>query len=437
MKKKTKGIHEAYAKDPIKADLDIFGREVDPLTRRGFLKKSSLIAMASVVGASIPFADKMPGGLMPALLANELHPFSVKGKDGLVYLNDKPINAETLPQFLDDPFTKPEHFFIRNNGIPPAMKDIDLSKWELRIEGESCERPTTFKLDELKKRFKHYTYALTLECGGNNRFDVVPATRGNQWHVGAVGCGRWTGVRLKDVLESCGIKKDAVYIGYYGADTSLSGNGEVPISRGVPMHKALEDETLIAWQYEGQDIPYMNGYPLRLAIGGWPASVAGKWLVRVVVRNKVHDGPKMGGGSYRIPCTPVAPGEKVDPNDMCILESMAVKSLITFPLSGVHAPLDKALALRGKAWAGDLSVSQMHVSIDYGATWHKAKLKKPINHLAWQEWEASVKFPTKGYYEVWARATDSKGKSQPMVLGAWNPGGYNNNSCHRIAVRVV
>ncbi|WP_095278278.1 sulfite oxidase [Helicobacter sp. 11S02629-2] len=436
MKKSTQEIKKAYIKDLTNKDLDA-NKVPSSLKRRSFLKGGSLLALASLIGGSLPLARDGASGFISSLLASELHPFSVKGKEGLIYLNDRPINAETLPQFLDDPFTKPEHLFIRNNGLPPEEKTIDLSKWELRIEGESCERPTTFKLEELKKKFKHYTYALVLECGGNNRFDVVPAVRGNQWQLGAVGCGGWTGVRLKDVLESCGIKKDAVYIGYYGADTSLSGSGEVPISRGVPMHKALEDETLIAWQYEGKDIPYMNGYPLRLVIGGWPASVAGKWLVRVVVRNKVHDGPKMGGGSYRIPCTPVAPGTKVDPAHMCILESMAVKSLITHPLTGVHTPFGKSLALRGKAWAGDLSVASMHVSINYGETWHKAKLKKPINRLAWQEWEANVSFPTKGYYEVWARATDSKGVSQPMVLGAWNPGGYNNNACHRIAVQVV
>lgn len=433
-----KGIHETYAQDSQKADLEIFGREVDPVSRRGFLKKTSLLAMASVVGANIPFAQNMPGGLIPALLANSDKPFSVPGKNGLIYLNDRPVNAETPPQFLDSPFTEPEYFFIRNNGTPQPLEEIDPKTWTLEITGESCKKPQKFTIADLKKKFKTYTYALVIECGGNNRAEVVPATKGNQWQTGAVGCGRWTGVRLRDVLEYCGIKKDAVYIGYYGSDKRLDGdNSKEVISRGVPMKKALEDETLIAWSYEGQEIPYMNGFPLRLVIGGWPASVSGKWLTKIVVRNKVHDGEKMNGQSYRVPCHPVAPGEKVPDSEMCIMESMIVKSLITHPVSGIKTPLNKTLDLRGKAWAGDRSVKEMYVSIDFGATWQKAKLKKPLNRLAWQEWSASVKFPETGYYEVWARAVDSVGESQPMVLPGWNPRGYLNNACHRIAVRVI
>jgi hypothetical protein len=145
----------------------------------------------------------------------------------------------------------------------------------------------------------------------------------------------------------------------------------------------------------------------------------------------------MTGTAYRVPCEPVAPGSEVPEERMCIIESMPVKSLITFPKSGVEHALGDKLALRGHAWAGDLSVSAVHLSIDFGATWHKAKLERPANRLAWQHWRASVAFPEPGYYEVWARATDSEGRSQPMVLPGWNPKGYLNNACHRIAVQVA
>ena len=187
----------------------------------------------------------------------------------------------------------------------------------------------------------------------------------------------------------------------------------------------------------GEDIPHHNGYPLRLVIGGWPGSVSGKWLNRIVVRNQVHDGPKMTGTSYRVPCETVAPGTNVPEDQMCIIESMPVKSLITYPKSGIEIGLDDGLALRGHAWAGDLEVSEMFVSIDFGATWQKARLEAPANRFAWQHWNADVSFPQAGYYEVWARATDSAGRSQPMVLPGWNPKGYLNNACHRIAVQVV
>ena len=256
--------------------------------------------------------------------------------------------------------------------------------------------------------------------------------------MGAVGCPEWTGVRLKDVLEHVGIRDDAVYVAYYGADKHASGDpNKVPISRGVPLAKALEKETLIAWAMNGEDIPHLNGHPLRLVCGGWPGSVSGKWLTKIVVRDQVHDGPKMTGTSYRVPCKPVAPGSDVPDDQMCIIESMPVKSLITFPKSGIEHALGDELDLRGHAWAGDLSVNAVHVSIDFGATWQKAKLERPANRLAWQHWRASVEFPESGYYEVWARATDSDGRSQPMVLPGWNPKGYLNNACHRIAVQVA
>ncbi len=433
------GIHKLYAQDPEAADKLLWDREVDPMTRRGFLKKSSLLAMSGVIGAAIPFADKMPGGLIPAVLADATKPFTIAGKQGLRVLNDRPINAETPPHLLDDDFTPAKYFFVRNNGIPPILDEMgDLEQWELEISGESCQNPQKFTLSQLKKQFKHYTYALTLECGGNGRSEFNPPAKGNQWSTGAVGCAKWTGVRLKDVLKACGIKKDAVYIGYYGADVHLSGDPKkTVISRGVPISKALENESLIAWGFNGEDIPYQNGFPLRLVTAGWPASTSGKWLKKIVIRNKVHDGKKMTGQSYRVPCNPVAPGSKVSDEAMCIIESMPVKSLITFPTSGVSHQLRKTFAFRGKAWAGDLRVAKMEVSIDFGASWQPAKLEKPVNRLAWQKWRATLKFPKKGYYEVWARATDSKGKAQPTILPGWNPRGYLNNACHRIAVQVV
>ncbi len=438
-KENTVGIHALYADDPIVADKIVWGRETAQASRRGFLKQAGLVTMSAALGSFIPFANKMPSGLIPAAFAAETKAFTIKGKDGLRVLNDRPINAETPPHLLDDDFTPGKYFFVRNNGLPPAHETIgDTSKWKLEIAGESCLKPQTFTLAELKKRFKHYTYAITLECGGNGRSEYNPPAKGNQWTTGAVGCAKWTGVRLKDVLKACGIKDDAVYIGYYGADKHLSGDpAKDSISRGVPMDKALEDETLIAWAFNGEDIPHLNGYPLRLVIGGWPASVSGKWLNKIVIRNKVHDGQKMTGQAYRTPCKSVAPGTKVADEDMCIIHSMPVKSLITYPKSGVTHVLKDSFEFRGKAWAGDLEVEKMEVSIDFGATWQPATLEKPVNRLAWQKWSAELKFPQRGYYEVWARATDSTGRAQPTILPGWNPKGYLNNACHRIAVQVA
>jgi hypothetical protein len=202
------------------------------------------------------------------------------------------------------------------------------------------------------------------------------------------------------------------------------------------MKKALEDETLLAWAMNGKDIPVMHGFPLRLVVGGWPASVSGKWLNRISIRNKVHDGEKMSGHSYRVPAYPIVAGGKIDDADLKIIESMPVKSVITYPKSGAMLEEGRTLDLRGHSWAGDFEVKNMEISIDFGATWQKCDLRKPKNRLAWQHWSTKVNFPKKGYYEIWAKATDVNGIGQPMIIPAWNPGGYLNNSCHRIAVKI-
>jgi DMSO/TMAO reductase YedYZ molybdopterin-dependent catalytic subunit len=391
--------------------------------------------MSALLGAEIVFGKYLPAGVIPVALAGEGE--TLPGKHpGLVVLNDRPVNAETPPHLLDDAVTPAERLFVRNNGLPPGS--VDIANWRLAIDGESVKHARSYSLAELKSRFTEASYQLTLECGGNGRAEFDPPARGNQWTTGAVGCPRWTGVRLADVLSDCGVEDDAVYVAYYGADLHLSGNPEkTVISRGVPIAKAMEPESMIAWAINGEDLPPLNGYPLRLVFGGWPASTSGKWLRRISVRNRVHDGPKMGGYSYRVPCEPVAPGAEVAKEDMCIIESMPVKSLVTFPRTGLVHARGKALEVRGQAWAGDLAVSRVDVSIDFGQSWQGAELGKPANRHAWQQWRQGLDFPGPGYYEVWARATDSRGKSQPMVLPGWNPRGYLNNACHRIAVKVV
>lgn len=390
---------------------------------------------ASLIGAEIVFGSSMLEGYSPLALQDP-DPFKLfsKNKD-MVVLNSKPWNIEAQAHLLDDKVTPNSSMFIRNNGLMP--EGIDSKKWTLTIDGESVEKSKTYTLAELQSKFKQYTYQLTLECGGNGRSEFNPPAKGNQWTIGAVHCAEWTGVRLRDVLEDAGIKSNAVYIGFHAVDQHLSMDPtKEPISRGCPMPKALQDETILAFKMNGEAIPLAHGYPLRLIAGGWPASVSGKWVNRISIRNKVHDGQKMTGDAYKVPCNPVAPGEKVKEEDMCIIESMPVKSLITFPKSGAIIKEGKTLAIRGHAWAGELEVAKMEYSIDFGATWTTCAVQKPVNRLAWQHFGAQVKFPKKGYYEIWARATDARGIAQPMLLPGWNPKGYLNNACHRIAVKV-
>lgn len=406
------------------------------MERRKFVKKASLTSFASIIGANIVFGENMWKGYQPLAL-QEPDPFKLFHlNSAMVVLNERPWNIESKAHLLDDKVTPNDKMFIRNNGLIP--KEIDVENWKLIIDGESVKNKKTYTLNELKSKFKSYTYQLTIECGGNGRSEFNPPAKGNQWTVGAVQCASWTGVRLKDILEEVGLNKNAVYIGYHAADTHLSGNPDKePISRGVPIAKALENETLVAFKMNGKDIPLAHGYPLRLVIGGWPASVSGKWVNRISIRNKIHDGAKMMGTAYRIPRNPVEPGATVKDEDMEIIESMPVKSLITNPKSGAMFKKSETLEIRGHAWAGDLEVAKMEYSIDFGATWETCKLEKPINRLAWQHFSAKINFPKVGYYEVWARATDANNTAQPMLVPGWNPKGYLNNACHRIAVKVL
>jgi len=388
----------------------------------------------SGLGLEAVYGKYLPEGMQ---LLGLQDPYKLFGKDqGMVLLNDRPWNMEAQAHLLNDPVTPASKMFIRNNGKIPTL--VDVNEWRLEIAGESAINAKTYSISDLKTMFKAYSYQLTLECGGNGRSEFNPPAKGNQWTVGAVSCAKWTGVRLKDLLEEVGVKADAVYIGYYGKDTHLSGDpGKNPISRGVPITKAMMEETLIAYAMNDKNIPIAHGYPLRLIAGGWPASASGKWLSKIVVRNKIHDGAKMTGTSYRVPCKPVAPGAKVADEDMCIIESMPVKSLITFPKTGGILESERNLNINGHAWAGELKVAKVEYSIDFGASWQKADLYPLVNRLAWQQWKALVQFPEKGYYEVWARATDEQGLSQPMLLPGWNPKGYLNNACHRVAIQVA
>jgi DMSO/TMAO reductase YedYZ molybdopterin-dependent catalytic subunit len=399
---------------------------VERADRRSFLRGASVAAMGAVVGLTIPFEKHMPAGLVPAAFAQD---DPLAGKDGLSLLGDRPVNAETPAHLLDDPITPTNRHFIRNNGLLPF--EMDAEAWTLTIDG-FVDNPMTMTIADLRETFEVVTRVLHIECGGNGRSAFDPPARGNQWTVGAVACSEWTGVRLKDVLEAAGVQDAAVYTGHYGADVHLSGDPEKDtLSRGIPIGKALDDDVLIAFEMNGGPLHPMNGAPLRLVVPGWPGSCSQKWLTRIWVRDVVHDGEKMGGQSYRVPAYPVAPGTDVPDEDMVIMGPMPVKSIVTFPANGAETGLSSDV--RGHAWVGDRTIEKLEVSIDFGATWVEAELDAPVNRGAWQNWRTSVDFPMAGYYEIWARATDSEGVAQPHGV-AWNPRGYGNNSMHRVGV---
>jgi DMSO/TMAO reductase YedYZ molybdopterin-dependent catalytic subunit len=449
--KMERTIEELYADDAERADAAVFGRETG-LDRRGFLGGAGLAAMSVAVGGAIPFAASMPGGLIPAALAQgapggaaPAAPAAPKGPqylkfpgkdEKLVLLGDRPLVAETPEHLLDDDTTPISKFYIRNNGqIPEAAKEPDA--WKISVDGE-VNKPVEITLGELKSKFKAQTRRMVLECGGNGRAFFSPPARGNQWTNGGAGCAEWTGVRLADVLKMAGPKPSAIYTAHYAADLHLSGDPKRPtLSRGVRLAKAMDPDSMIVWAMNGEPLPNIHGGPVRLIVPGWAGSASQKWLTKITLRDKEHDGPGMTEFSYRVAIKPMVPGDKADPKNFRILESMPVRSLITSPANGAKlAAGTREVKLRGAAWAGDLTVRQVDVSTDFGASWTRATLGKPKNRYDWQRWTATVKLPSDGYYEIWTRGTDSKGTMQPHQAGFWNPQGYGGNTMHRIAVLV-
>jgi DMSO/TMAO reductase YedYZ molybdopterin-dependent catalytic subunit len=361
----------------------------------------------------------------------------MRGEACLTVLGSSPMVAETPPHLLDDEVTPISRMFIRNNGRVPRIAG-DAERWRFRIDGE-VEQPLDTTLGELKRNYAHVTLRLVLECGGNGRSYFTPKTKGNAWTVGGVSCAEWTGVRLADVLATARLGSSAIYTGHYGADPTIDGRTDVPsLSRGMRIEKALDPHTLIAFGLNGGNIPTVHGGPVRLIVPGWPGSLSAKWLTRIWIRDREHDGPGMGGFSYRLPRTPIAPGSEGDPADTTIIESMPVRSIFTFPADGTVLPAGtRRVPVRGHAWAGDNEVTSVEISVDRGAHWSRANLRPPANRYAWQRFGATVDLATAGRHEIWCKATDSAGNSQPILAENWNPQGYGANPVHRLTLFVA
>jgi DMSO/TMAO reductase YedYZ molybdopterin-dependent catalytic subunit len=426
-----RSLAEIYRDDPERGDAVVFGR-------RGALRGAGLAAMGAALGAAIPFGRHLPTGMLPVVLAQsapQMLDFPGKEK-GLIVLGDRPLVAETPEHMLDDDTTPTSKFFVRNNGqIPDQAANPDA--WTIKVEGE-VNTPLELRLSQLKTRFQTKTNRMVLECGGNGRSFFHPPGRGNQWTNGGAGAARWTGVALKDVLNAAGLKSSAKFTGSFGGDLHLSGDpGKQSISRGNPIAKSLDENTMIVWAMNGQPLANIHGAPVRLIVPGWPGSLSTKWLNRIVVRETPHDGQGMGGTSYRVPVVPIVPGSNNDGKTFRDMESMPVRSIVTNPANGTRlAAGARDLPLRGAAWAGDAGVARVDMSIDFGQTWQQADLTAPTSRYDWTRWTGTAKLPSDGYFEVWTRATDRNGVMQPIVAANWNPQGYGANPINRIAILV-
>jgi len=409
---------------------------VPDATRRDFLAKigkGALLASLGMFGAGCEAVDRglFGRGLTPIVLV-EAQEAGLPKSDMLVH-SQNPFNGEFAPHRLNDDVTPTARHFVRNNsGIPERAVRQDLRGWKLVIDGE-VHKALALSMDDLAS-FPQVTLEVVLECAGNGRNLFEPKVSGTPWQRGAIACSEWTGVRLRDVLQAAGLKSSAVYTGNYGED--IPSDGSESFSRGIPIEKAMDEHTLIALKMNGETLPAAHGFPARLIVPGWIGSAMQKWLNRIWVRDRVHDSEKMSGYSYRIPAYPIAPGDNPPVEDMRVVTAWQVKSLIARPEPHLEFGVGVPIKARGHAWAGENQVDTVLVSTDFGLQWQETRLIQPSNRYAWYHWETELTFANKGYYEIWARASDETGAAQPFSQ-PWNPKGYLGNVIHRVPVSVV
>jgi DMSO/TMAO reductase YedYZ molybdopterin-dependent catalytic subunit len=353
-----------------------------------------------------------------------------RAKRDMLVRSVRPEDLEMPLAGFADYITPIEHFFVRTHVYVPAVNG---SEWRLRVEGEVAT-PLTLTMDELKK-LPAIELVSVVECAGNGRGFYEPPVPGMQWANGAVGNGRWRGVRLADVLKRAGLKDSAKEILFDGADMPL---GTMPdFQRSIPVKKALDPNTLLAYEMNGETLPVKHGFPLRVVAPGWASDSWVKWVTSIRVLAKEHDGFWMKG-AYRHPGKPVAPGAAIPQEQMQPVTSLRVKSVIAAPLDGAAAIAGKPLAIRGVAWGGDAGpVAAVDVSIDGGRNWKPAALRPDQKtQFGWRQWEFNWTPVQEAYYTILARARDTAGNTQPFDQ-EWNPSGYGWNVVPRVGVDVV
>ncbi|MGR8978507.1 MAG: molybdopterin-dependent oxidoreductase [Gammaproteobacteria bacterium] len=403
------------------------------MKRRDFLKKvaaGAVITRSSILGrVSAGTPEFSAGEKKPAVLE------SLEGKIPLIKRTYRPPNFETPLSYLDQAFTPNDAFFVRYHlsNIPK----LDAKTWKLRIGGDAADKAIEFTLDELKKNFAPAEIAAVNQCAGNRRGLFQPPVPGVQWGHGAMGNAWWKGVRLKDVLAKSGIHKNALEVVFDGADSGVLPNTP-DFSKSLPLWKAVDENTLIAFEMNGNPLPYWNGYPARLVVPGWVGTYWMKHLTSINVIADPCDSFWMKT-AYRIPTNAFPLPDKFDSqkteNNTPITE-IAINSLITNVEDGQKANAGQLLNVRGIAWDGGHGIERVEISGDDGKSWRRAELKEDYGPFSWRQWQFQIRLSAKGPYRMMVKATNRKGDTQPLQL-IQNPGGYHHNQIQKLTIFAV
>ena len=342
----------------------------------------------------------------------------------MIIRSARPEDLEMPLNSFGDFITPIRSFFVRSHVAVPT---VSLSDWRLKVEGHVAT-PLSMTMDDLRRMPSAEVIAV-LECAGNGRAFYDPPVAGLQWRHGAVGNGRWRGVRLAEFLKRSGVKAGAVEVLFDGADVPFGTMAD--FQRSIPLKKALHPDTLLAYEMNGVPLSAEHGFPLRAVVPGWAGDSWSKWITSLRVLNEEATGFWMKN-AYLYPRKTTAPGSVVPPEAMSPVTSLRVKSVIASPESGVRVAGGRQMFVRGAAWSGETGpVTRVDVSVDRGRTWKSAKLLGNATPYGWRQWEYLWTPADDGHHTLLARARDAGGDVQPLVP-EWNPSGYLWNAVARV-----
>jgi len=406
------------------------------LSRRALLRAAGALGLGALAGGGPAWPQEVAPPLKPitTFTGPGANPYwnSVGGyatypeKEPLILLTDRPVQLETPREYFRTPITPNKAFFVRWH-LDKIPTGVNLSEWRLQVEG-NVARPFKESLLELITRHEPATIVAVDQCSGNSRSRFQPRVPGGQWGNGAMGNAVWTGVRLKDLLSAAQPKKGSVAVQFQGLDS-----GEGPEGRGAHFFlKSLDltdlvvDEAIVAYSMNGEPLPMLNGFPVRLVVPGYFATYWVKSLTWIRVLSEPDDNFWMKT-AYRLPDNPRAnttpESVKAGQVKMVPIRRLAVRSFLIAPDGSSKLPARLPVTLRGIAFSGSGPVVKVEVSADGGTAWHEAQLGANLGAYSFRAWEYRWVPERPGRYSVGVRATDAKGNVQSDE-SVWNPAGF-------------
>lgn len=374
----------------------------------------------------MPEPETRPPDAVPEIMVK------AKGKGPMILRTDRPANLETpLSYFLED-YTPNSVFFVRWH-LSMLPDSISPDTFRLRIFG-NVNKQLAVSLADLKSKFEPVTITALACCSGNARSFLDPKVPGGQWKNGAMGNAKWTGVRLKDLLELAGIKPGSVEVTFNGMDAPPLPS--VPdFVKSLSVEHSLNEEVIVAYQMNGEDLPLLNGYPLKLVVPGWYATYWVGMLNEIEIKTEPFTGFWMKK-SYLAPTGIYNANEKPDSlaKDLSPITKIAVRSIFVSPEpNSVIAP-GKTVEVQGLAFDGGDGIVKVEISEDNGRTWKAAMLDASLGKYAWRRWRYTWTAGEKGVYALKVKATNAAGETQPAHH--WNRSGYARNEIETLTLYV-